>query len=361
MIKKKRKLKKKRIFFASSILILLIIFIVNLPSLIYNIKLSTKGYDKTSIKLLKENNIKLNKYSKTLDNIINTKYFILDNTSYYIDIDYHDEDNFYENINNLINKGYNTTEINKIYEKKIDTNIVLNNEYNKNILTILSSPYFNKDNLERYLEYNKEDDIVLNVNMNLDYDFYTHDININEVNTNVIVNKYYKLDSNYIPELVKLDRKYSINDRQLVTKETKEAFEKMASDARNEGIYIYSGSAYRSYSYQNTLYSNRVKTDGLEYANNTAAKAGYSEHQTGMALDLMNKNYEYLTNDDKEYTWLIENSYKYGFILRYPSDKTEITGYSYEPWHFRYITIDIATYLKENNLVYEEYIGMNLK
>ena len=132
----------------------------------------------------------------------------------------------------------------------------------------------------------------------------------------------------------------------------------MCEDAKNDDIYLYSGSAYRSYSYQNTLYTNRVKSDGLEYANKTAAKAGYSEHQTGLAIDVLNGKFEYLDSDDKEYDWLIENGHKYGFILRYPKDKEYITGYTYEPWHFRYLSIEVATELKEKNITYEEYIGM---
>ncbi|MCI7241596.1 MAG: M15 family metallopeptidase, partial [Bacilli bacterium] len=151
-----------------------------------------------------------------------------------------------------------------------------------------------------------------------------------------------------------------VNDKQQVTPETKEAFQKMCDDAKKDNIYIYSGSAYRSYSYQNTLFNNRAKMEGLDYANKTAAKAGYSEHQTGLSMDLMNKNYDYISAEDEEYEWLINNSYKYGFILRFPKDMDNITGYTYEPWHFRYINVEIATYLKENNLTYEEYYGMNL-
>ena len=194
--------------------------------------------------------------------------------------------------------------------------------------------------------------------MNLDYEFYKHDINIDNIDNLVIVNKFYKLDKDYVPELVKVDKKYSINDNQKLTKDANDAFVEMCESAKKDGIYIYSGSSYRSYSYQNNLYNNRVKNDGLDYADKTAAKAGYSEHQTGLAIDITNKEYEYLEDDMKEYTWLINNSYKYGFILRYPKDKENITGYAYEPWHFRYITTDVATILKEKNLTYEEYLGM---
>lgn len=358
MKRKRYRLKKKRIFLAIIILISIITLLLNTNNIITYIKLKSLKYDNNSINLIKENNLTIDKYSKTLDNIINTNYFILDNTSYYIDIDYIEKEDFFTNINKLIDIGYNAKEINKINQLE-DISLILNNNYNKNILDILNSPYFVIDNLERYLNYDKNN-IVLNVNMNLDYEFYNHDININEVNNLSIVNKYYKLDKTYIPNLVTINRKYAVNDRQQVTSEVKEYFEKMCTDALKEDIHIYSGSAYRSYSYQNTLYNNRVTLEGLDYANKTAAKAGYSEHQTGMAIDVMNKNYDYLSSDDIEYTYLIENSYKYGFILRYPLDKEDITGYSYEPWHFRYVTIEIATYLKENNLTYEEYIGMNL-
>ena len=198
----------------------------------------------------------------------------------------------------------------------------------------------------------------MNVNMNLDYDFYTHDIPVENIDNYMIVNKYYKLSEDFVPELVKIDSKYAINNNQLMTKDAKEAFEKMCIDARNDNIYLYSGSAYRSYSYQNNLYNNRVKSEGLEYANKSAAKAGYSEHQTGLALDVLNGNFEYLSDTDKEFKWLIDNSYKYGFILRYPKDKENITGYMYEPWHFRYLTVEVASIIKEKDITYEEYIGM---
>jgi len=138
----------------------------------------------------------------------------------------------------------------------------------------------------------------------------------------------------------------------------------MCENAQKDDIYLYSGSAYRSYSYQNTLYNNRVYNEGLEYANKTAAKAGYSEHQTGLAIDITKSKYNYMNNyideEDKEFEWLEENAHKYGFILRYPKNKSDITGYAYEPWHFRYLTIEVAAELKEKNITYEEYIGMNL-
>ena len=354
---KRYKLKKGRIFVALVLFISIIMLIFNIDNISNYIKLNALNYSKDSIKLITDNELEIEKYSKTLDNIINTKHFDKKYLEYYLEIEYQEDENFLDNVNRLINIGYNVNDINKIYEKVDNLDFILNNSYNKNILNILNNEYYKDDNLERYLKYDS-DNIVLDVNMYLDYEFYTHDININDVDNLVIVNKYYKLDKNYVPELVKVSKKYAINERQLLTKEAKDAFEKMCEDARNDNIYLYSGSAYRSYSYQNTLYTNRVKSDGLEYANKTAAKAGYSEHQTGLAIDVLNGKFEYLDSNDKEYEWLIENGHKYGFILRYPKNKEYITGYTYEPWHFRYLSIEVATELKEKNITYEEYIGM---
>ena len=358
--KKKYRLRKARILLALIIFISTLTVLFNFNNITNYISLKNLNYSNNTIKLINKNELEIDKYSKTLDNIINTKYYIKENTKHYLEIDYKDNDNFLDNINKLLSIGYNSNEINTIYNTNNDLELILNSNYNNNITSILNSKYYKEENFQRYFNYNEGTDIVLEVNMYLDYDFYEHEVKIDNIDNLVIVNKYYKLDKSYVPTLVKIDNKYAINERQLLTSDAKEAFEKMCEDARSENIYLYSGSAYRSYDYQNTLYNNRVKSDGLEYANKTAAKAGHSEHQTGLALDILNKSYQYLDEDDIEYKWLIENSYKYGFILRYPKNKDNITGYTYEPWHFRYINVDIATILKEKNITYEEYIGMNL-
>lgn len=355
--KKKYKLKKGRIFITLILLITIITLAFNTNNIINYVTLKSLNYSNNSIKLITKNKLEIKEYSKTLDKIINTDYFNKNKLDYYLDIEYKETEKFLENINTLINKGYNSNDINSIYNKTNNIDLILNNEYNKNISTILNNTYYKEDNLERYLKHESEN-IVLDVNMYLDYEFYTHDIEIDSVDNLTIVNKYYKLNNNYEPELVAINNKYAINERQLLTREAKLAFEEMCENAKKENINIYSGSAYRSYSYQNTLYNNRVRSDGVEYANKTAAKAGYSEHQTGLALDILNGNFQYIDNTDKEYQWLIENSYKYGYILRYPENKEKITGYAFEPWHFRYLTIEVATQLHEKNITYEEYIGM---
>ena len=134
------------------------------------------------------------------------------------------------------------------------------------------------------------------------------------------------------------------------------SFEFLAKKASEEGYNIRAVSTYRSYSYQTNLYNNYVSQDGVEEADKYSARAGFSEHQTGLAVDVDNRETDFNNFENtKEFNWMLENAHKYGFILRYPKGKEFITGYMYEPWHFRYVGVEIATYIYQNNLTYEEY------
>ena len=132
-----------------------------------------------------------------------------------------------------------------------------------------------------------------------------------------------------------------------------EQFEKMCLDVKNEGLEIYNISAYRSYEKQLNIYNNNLINKGLDATDIISARPGNSEHQSGLALDV-NILSESFANT-KEYNWLKENSYKYGFIERYPKDYTKITGYNYEPWHLRYIGIEDAMKIKKENITFDEY------
>ena len=173
----------------------------------------------------------------------------------------------------------------------------------------------------------------------------------------VLVNKNNQLLSNFIPkDLESISLKYSNKDKYL-KKEAKIAFEKLSEDASNLGYRIVAVSAYRDYNYQNELFNYYVKGKGLNYALECSAKPGHSEHQTGLALDVegSNKDYDNFENS-KEFIWMKNNAHKYGFILRYPKGKEHITGFKYEPWHYRYVGIEVAKYIYENNLTLEEYL-----
>ena len=171
----------------------------------------------------------------------------------------------------------------------------------------------------------------------------------------VLVNKKNKLKDDYVPpDLVKIQKEYSSKSIYL-RKKAKTHFEKMAKDAKKLNLTLIAVSGYRSSKYQKKLFNNYVKEKGYEYAIMCSARPGYSEHQTGLAVDIANETLDYDNFEKtKEFTWIKDNAHKYGFILRYPKDKIDATGYKYEPWHFRYVGKKTATYLYKNNLILEE-------
>lgn len=223
--------------------------------------------------------------------------------------------------------------------------------------------YFNNDNLERYKSYKEKnpnmkiEEIIVYVNIGLDNSFYTNTKPSKNINSNtVIVNKYNYLEKDYVPNNL-----VSINGRTKMVDYAAEAFNKMISDAKRENYNIIGVSGYRSYNYQSNLYNKYVKQDGVEKTDTYSARAGFSEHQTGLAIDVSNDKLSYTSFEKtKEFNWMQENAYKYGFIMRYPKDKENITGYSYESWHYRYVGKEIANYIKKHNITYDEYYAMFL-
>ena len=240
--------------------------------------------------------------------------------------------------------------------KKISKQKINNDFYNiKN---------YKEENLSRYKDYAKNNldlskvEIVNRVNLNLDYKFYTHTKKATYQNTEkVLVNKYYYLEKDYIPNNLEIiNDGYQTGGLRLVHS-ARVAFEKLASDAYNEKhLYIRAVSAYRSYNYQKKLYNSYVKNDSKENADRYSARPGFSEHQTGLSLDVDNIYTDYNNFEKtKEYKWMIKNCYKYGFILRFPKDKEYITGYQFEPWHYRYVGKNIASSLYKHKITLEEY------
>ncbi len=178
----------------------------------------------------------------------------------------------------------------------------------------------------------------------------------NPENILVLVNKNNRLEKNYIPpDLENLSLKYATEEKYM-RKEAKIAFERLSEEASLRNLIIIATSTYRSYEYQENLYQYYIDTKGEKYADLCSARPGHSEHQTGLAVDVMGSNYDYdLFEQSKEFKWMTENAHKYGFIMRYPKGKEMITGFKYEPWHYRYVGIKVATYIYQNNLTLEEY------
>lgn len=176
----------------------------------------------------------------------------------------------------------------------------------------------------------------------------------------ILVNKDNVLDRTYVPdELANAFSSYK-NDI-LVNKTLLDNFNLMKMDAYMNGYNIDIMSGYRDYNYQEKIYNKLIIDKGFAYAFRSVAKAGCSEHQTGLAIDICvyrdNKCYiEHELEDMEEINWVINNCYKYGFILRYPKEMEDRTGYNYEPWHFRYVGNDVAKYLWESKMILEDYV-----
>lgn len=364
--KKKRFSIKKtlKIILPLTILILLIANFNNIKTFYIS---KTTGYNENTVTTFLEDNIysqiKKNEYSETLDKIINTNYYQEKYLKEYLFIKYYEKENFFENINNLLSIGYTSTDINTIYEKLNNESleIILNNGYIKDISNFINLNYFKEDYLKRYIDYYQKESkdpetTLIYVNIGLDNEYYT---NVSEIedqnNILVLVNKYNVLQSDYVPkDLETISSKYGTGK---LRKEARIAFEEMCENAKKDGITIYAGSGYRSYSYQKSLYNTYVAKDGKVAAETYSARPGYSEHQTGLAMDIKNALWSYIDKTDKEYTWLINNSYKYGYILRYPEGKENITGYMYEEWHYRYVGKEVAKEIYELGITYDEYIA----
>ena len=170
------------------------------------------------------------------------------------------------------------------------------------------------------------------------------------VNDIVVVNKQFGLPKDYRAE----------NELEV---EALKAAETMMKDALKEGIVINIKSGYRSYKTQEALHEYYVKRDGSKVANRYSAIPGHSEHQTGLAFDFTTSNTNksigtWFTNTQQA-KWLYENAYKYGFIIRYPEGKEEITGYQYESWHYRYVGYEHSKNFAMNNLTLEEYLEID--
>ncbi|MBO6145186.1 MAG: M15 family metallopeptidase [Bacilli bacterium] len=168
---------------------------------------------------------------------------------------------------------------------------------------------------------------------------------ITYVNGILIVNKTYSLPKDYDPG--------KINDDAL------NAFNEMKEAAAKDNIKLWIQSGYRSYKTQEGLYNNYVKEDGKDKADTYSARPGHSEHQSGYAMDLniIGSAFE----GTPEAIWIDKNCYKYGFIIRYPKGKENITGYKYEPWHIRYLGKENAKKVYESGKTLEEYLGIDSK
>ncbi|MCM3758822.1 M15 family metallopeptidase [Sporosarcina aquimarina] len=169
----------------------------------------------------------------------------------------------------------------------------------------------------------------------------------------------------YVKNILIANKKYPLPETFAPgeSKEARAAFEEMAAEAKLSSFNLTAFSTYRSYDYQVTLYNRYVDRDGIEAADRYSARPGYSEHQTGLAFDIGEVNHEKHWASSSFGTteagkWLLANAHRYGFILRYPNHKEDITGYMHEAWHYRYVGKPISEQIFKKNITLEEYLGI---
>jgi len=251
--------------------------------------------------------------------------------------------------------GYTEEEINVLLEKLDDEAIkkVLTMEYNEKLDEIVSQTYYIPSNLDKYLEYSKKEEnvelVISLVNVGADSEFYS---NTTMTDTSkgyaMLVNKYHYLDAGYeASNIVDISNWYAYNGHS-ADKEVNSQYVKMWKAAEKQGLKFLVNSSYRTLEEQQDEYDS--------YGDEYASRPGFSEHQTGLALDIVthgDTGNEFENTD--EFKWLQKNAHKYGFILRYPKGKENITGYEYESWHYRYLGIELATKVYESGLTYDEY------
>lgn len=261
--------------------------------------------------------------------------------------------------------GYTEEEIKTITDvldnKEIEN--ILKKEYNEDYLLFMKEKYFIFNNLDRYMAYFKKkpkeeiSKIVALINVGADEYWYENiketDISKKEL---MLVNKFNALKEDYVPEeLEQIDTFYAY-DNVSIRKEIVSIFEELCDKAKDAGYTFVASLGYRSYTEQYDSYYSYKSYNGTRKADEDVAHAGHSDHQTGYALEI--EPFDLLVEDinkSAEHKWLINNAYKFGFILRYPEGKEDITGYNYEPWHFRYVGESVAMKIHKENITYDEY------
>lgn len=241
-------------------------------------------------------------------------------------------------------------------------NYYLNNDISTVLLfNLLKDKFFMLKNIDLYIKYEKEFDNIRSLIEYVNTKSYKEPF-VDAIDSDttkdifMIASKLYYLDKYEPDDLVNVEDGYGIINKSSLRRFAWDAYKKMADDARNNGLDFYISTAYRSYDFQNTLYNKYLQTDSQEIVDTYSSRPGYSDHQIGLSCDIRTKEnaFEKFT-ETEEAKWLKDNAYKYGFIMRYPEEKENITGYMYESWHYRYVGIDAAEIIYENNITFDEY------
>ena len=271
----------------------------------------------------------------------------------------------------LENIGYNESEIkiikNKLKDEYIDK--LLSQKYNSELPKLLEEKYFIFDNMDKYIEYKKEnEDIdytkvvsIINSEANVDWldEEKQTDTSKNEL---MLVNRIYGLSKDYQPDdIIDIPSQYAYSGKK-ISESIMENIIELISAGKEAGYTFVVSDGYRSYSEQEEMYNSYVKSYGQSEADEIVARPGHSEYQTGLSFDLM--PYNKVFEDSKlseEYLWLKDNAYKYGFIFRYEDGKEDLTGFRASTWRLRYVGESASTLIYNENITFEEYYAYFVK
>ena len=305
-----------------------------------------------------------NPNNKTLNKAFESNDYKEKNLDKYKNIKYQNHKNLIKNINTLLDKKYTTREISMILAHGSDEDVVefAKKDKVKYLEEFYSYPYAKLKYYDRYLKYTNEEGedeetTILLVNLNLDKEVYTDCVKVDGNKIDVLVNKHFCVDKDFIPkDLVTVKKEYTIDgdEKTRAKKEAMDAAITMIKAAEKEGQKLLINSGYRSYSDQQEVYDTYFKLYGENYVKKYVVNPGFSEHQTGLAFDFASGN-KNVFKESTEYEWMINNSYKYGFCYRYQKKKEGFTQIKEEPWHFRYVGKKIAKKIYDEKISLEEY------
>lgn len=358
--KVKRHLRKELIYVMAAALAL--ILVITIPRYRTNKALRDLGYDNATIKSIRQ--------QKLIDTLLDNKYYsdylaqsINDGTLNLDYLPYYTSVSTERGLSNadflligrLLDKGYEQDQI---------QNLLSSLQYWE-ITPLLVFDY-------QPIEQNYIDDCLAHEDVNSQSHFelsgsyytpYQDPIPVPVTDQTMLVNKTYYLSDSYAPDpIVDLSTWYAASGRQL-QQEAADGLAALCDAGRAVGVTFYAASAYRTYADQTSIYNSYVSSMGQEAADAASARPGYSEHQTGLAVDLAASNEDDHPEfkDTNAFIWVSSNCYSYGWILRFPEGKEAITGYEYEPWHYRYLGVDLATKVASSGLTYDEYWCLYLK
>ncbi len=264
----------------------------------------------------------------------------------------------------LLQIGYDINETkvieDKLEQKEIDK--ILTMEHNEYIDDFIKEKYFIFDNLEKYLDYKKENKktdnskivSIINTDANIEWTDEERQTDITKDEL-MIVNRIYSLGEYEPEDLVSVPVSYSYNGIKL-SESILPHIEEMISDGKENGYSFIVSGGYRSFKDQEKIYNSYVNSRGTREADSIAARPGHSEYQTGLCFDIdIYGKVEGEKTESEQYQWLINNAKNYGFILRHTKEKEDLTLYSASSWKFRYVGVEAAQKMSNENLCFEEY------